>query len=196
MHKLCSITLLLLLLYYLHVCLVTVIMFLFAWPWELGCEYAFVLLLWNTLLIVRWNATWICSWLIHFLHIRVNLSVWLSESEGCFQRAVTCADAVEQQSSTAAGLHVPPSGVGHQHRLLQPLDGSAVNRALLCVWSQTEHDSLRQPGYIHLCNWMANILHRKKTKCAALLIGGRLSGRVCLFACETSLVCQSRTVLL
>ncbi|XP_016380898.1 protein SZT2-like [Sinocyclocheilus rhinocerous] len=32
-----------------------------------------------------------------------------------------------QQSSTAAGLHVPPSGVGHQHRLLQPLDGPAVN---------------------------------------------------------------------
>ncbi len=151
-------------------------MFLFAWPWELGCEYAFVLLL--------WNATWICSWLIHFLHIRVNLSVWLSESEGCFQRAVTCADAVEQQSSTAAGLHVPPSGVGHQHRLLQPLDGSAVNRALLCVCSQferqTEHVSLRQPGYIHLCSRMANILHRKKTKCAALLIGGRLSGRVYL----------------
>lgn len=147
---------------------------------------------------------------IHLLYIKHDPTVNLllpPESEGCFQGAVTCADAVEQQSSTAAGLHVPPSGVGHQHRLLQPLDGPAVNLFLSAV-RQTESRvwhrfvqrlSFEPPVALRLrlnvscvCNaccvdqvasiadYIANILHRKTAKCAALLIGGWLSGRVYL----------------
>lgn len=32
----------------------------------------------------------------------------------------------QQQSPASAGVHVPPPGVGHQHGLLQPLDGPPV----------------------------------------------------------------------
>lgn len=51
----------------------------------------------------------------------------LVESEGGVQRAAARSESAEQQSSTTAGLHVPPSGVGHQHRVLQPLDGPSVS---------------------------------------------------------------------
>ncbi len=177
--------------------------------------------------LARWDS------FIHFLHIkhdpRVNLAVsprllLLPESEGCFQGAVTCADAVEQQSSTAAGLHVPPSGVGHQHRLLQPLDGPAVNLCFLpavhqtesSVWSQfVQRLSFEPPvarrlrlNASRVCNaccvgQVASIYATElpifctgqRLNGAALLIEGRLSGG-CIISCETSLVCQSHTVLL
>lgn len=49
------------------------------------------------------------------------------EFEGGFQGAVTRTEPAEQQPPSTAGLHVPPSGVRHQHSVLQPLDWSTVN---------------------------------------------------------------------
>lgn len=49
-----------------------------------------------------------------------------SEPEDGAEGAAGGAATGQQQSSASAGVHVPSPGVGHQHGLLQPLDGPPV----------------------------------------------------------------------
>ncbi len=183
MHKLCSITLLLLLLYYLH----------------LSCyiNYVFV---WMTM----GTGMWICFCFIIMKYtsdceVKCDLDLFLIDSFLAHQSKSLCLafrvwrlfseSRYLRRRSRAAVLHrswSPCTTIWSRSSTPPATTSGRVccEPVRSCVWSQferqTEHDSLRQPGYIHLCNWMANILHRKKTKCAALLIGGRLSGRVYL----------------
>lgn len=50
----------------------------------------------------------------------------LAEPEDGVEGGLSSAATGQQQPSASAGVHVPSPGVGHQHGLLQPVDGPPV----------------------------------------------------------------------
>ena len=62
--------------------------------------------------------------------LSIKLLVSVPESQSGVPRAAAHPTARQYKSSTATGVHVPPPGVGHQHRLLHALDCSAVEPLL------------------------------------------------------------------